>query len=386
MLLLQNVGHKQIVLDSTRKMQTDNNCYYLNFSIQKNKQVMKILQQQLILNVILIQVDVLLVVKEVFQIQNHAHHTENTTYEQSSKDAGDTATSKCKVRSSVETLQLQPMLNVHSSEMLQKQQYWMCWLNIGHSLHLREIKQLVQIQGIFNTSDCVKKKCRNISGKHKKECNDGKPQFITINDPLCVFDGTSCIYYGKLCNVSMELNRQGNIFVQNCPSKQRNMQASEKLLDIWLWIQKRLYAIQEMNDIGQANVQQLVDHVLLYILRITLDVKSKSLSTIATVNSHAQHQHLAGNCTISSARCITISICSSYKTQLFVADLTHKNGVARCVWDATINKCKDKVCSDTKMAQLMVNIILSFRMYNKWIRLFGFEPKVLNLPIDNSQR
>ena len=50
------------------------------------------------------------------------------------------------------------------------------------------------------TANCTKKKCSDISGKNNKECNDGMPPFKTTDDPFCVFDGTSCIDYGKNCS------------------------------------------------------------------------------------------------------------------------------------------------------------------------------------------
>ncbi|CAD8102245.1 unnamed protein product [Paramecium primaurelia] len=91
----------------------------------KKKQVMKKLQQQLILNLILIQVDVKYskyktmhiiqrnqIIKQIIQKIIGLDINMNTTSEQSSDDAGNTETNKCKVRSCTETLQLQPILNV----------------------------------------------------------------------------------------------------------------------------------------------------------------------------------------------------------------------------------------------------------------------------------
>ncbi|CAD8202028.1 unnamed protein product [Paramecium pentaurelia] len=90
---------------------------------------------------------------------------------------------------------------------------------------------------------------------------------------------------------------------------------------------------------------------VLSLVRIQFNIQNQVCEDqSATVNSHAQQQNLAENCTISSARCITISICSSNKTQQFVADLTHQNGVVRCFW-----------------MQQQINAKIKFAVIKKWL-------------------
>ncbi|CAD8198452.1 unnamed protein product [Paramecium pentaurelia] len=171
------------------------------------EQVMTKLKPQLILNVILIQVQVSLVVQDVFKIQNQAHHTEelnnNVNYLKKHTGLDD------KKNSTYEYLRTCAYYIIATADVeyviFMKECIKKC-IGCGDQETCAQFLGTSGRDYFWNTStalvkaNCTKNKCSDISGKNNKQCIDGMPPFKTTDDPFCIFDGTSYIIYGKNYN------------------------------------------------------------------------------------------------------------------------------------------------------------------------------------------
>ncbi|CAD8202030.1 unnamed protein product [Paramecium pentaurelia] len=164
------------------------------------------------------------IIKQIIQKIIGLDTNKNTTSEQSSEDAGNTETSKCKVRSCTETLQLQPILNVplirnviqirvldllaqHRSCFAFKGGQAACSKFKGSLLHQIVLRRSVVIYQV-NTKKNVMMVSHNLQ------------QLMILSVSLVEFH---VFIMENFVMLSMKLNRQGTIFVQNGPHKTRKV-------------------------------------------------------------------------------------------------------------------------------------------------------------------
>ncbi|CAD8113351.1 unnamed protein product [Paramecium primaurelia] len=340
----------------------------------------------------------------------------NPTYEYCSGDAGNTATSKCKVRTCADNTTAisdtecasylkgcitkgTGCLDATSLCTAFKGDQATCAKFFGSSGR----DYCWNTSAALATANCAKKKCSDISGKNNKECNDGMPPFKTTDDPFCVFDGTSCIDYGKNCSTFNGTEETCPTFLAKdgpckattvgtikgacakrvCTEAPNNLttdadcqkyhkdcyttgygcssvkkcenltsQASCKLREECTWANQCSTSSTTCATYNNTNYSQCTNSKVNGKFCAWQESNSTCRAQVcedqpATIASHAQCQSFADTCTTTGAGCITISACSSYKTQsVCIAASTSKDGVGRCGWDVATNKCRARVCSD----------------------------------------
>ncbi|CAD8113555.1 unnamed protein product [Paramecium primaurelia] len=353
---------------------------------------------------------------ELFKRYTGVDTNNNPTYEYCSGDAGNTATSKCKVRTCADNTTAisdtecasflkgcitkgTGCLDATSTCAAFKGDQATCAKFFGSSGK----DYCWNTSTALATANCAKKKCTDISGKNNKECNDGMPPFKTTDDPFCVFDGTSCIDYGKNCNTFNGTEETCPTFLAKdgpckattvgtikgactqriCTEAPNNLttdadcqkyhkdcyttgygcssikkcenltsQASCKLREECTWANQCSTSSTSCATFNNTNYSQCTNSKVNGKFCAWQESNSTCRAQVcedqsATIASHAQCQSFADNCTTTGAGCITISVCSSYKTQsICLAAATTKDGVGRCGWDTTTNKCRARVCSD----------------------------------------
>ncbi|CAK89346.1 unnamed protein product (macronuclear) [Paramecium tetraurelia] len=253
------------------------------------------------------------------------------------------------------------------------------------------------------TASCQKKKCTDISGKNNDECQSGMPVFKKGDDPFCVYDGAGCVDYGKICS-------QFNGTEETCPSflakdgpckattvgtikgacakrvcteapntittdaecqkyhsscyttgygcssvkqcSNLTSQASCKLREECTWANLCASSSTTCSTFNGQGYSQCTNSKVNGKFCAWQESSSTCRAQVcedqpATIASHAQCQAFSDNCTTTGAGCITITTCPLYKTQsICVAASASKDGVQRCGWDATLNKCRARACSD----------------------------------------
>ncbi|CAD8055005.1 unnamed protein product [Paramecium primaurelia] len=339
---------------------------------------------------------------ELFKKYTGLDDKKNPTYEYCSGDAGNIVTSKCKERTCADNTTATSdaecatymkgcitkgtgCLDATSSCTVFKGDQAICAKFLGTSGR----DYCWNTSTALVTANCAKKKCSDISGKNNKECNDGMPPFKTTDDPFCVFDGTSCIDYGKNCNAFNGTEEtcptylgkdgpckattvgtlKGSCAKRVCTEAPNTLttdadcqkyhkdcyttgygctntkqcfnltsQAACKLREECTWANQCTNAITSCSTQSNTNYSQCTNS------KVNAQVCEDQP---ATITSHAQCQNFADTCTTTGAGCITISACTLYKTQsICIAASTTKDGVGRCGWDVTTNKCRNRICND----------------------------------------
>ncbi|CAD8175771.1 unnamed protein product [Paramecium pentaurelia] len=340
----------------------------------------------------------------------------NPTYEYCSGDAGNIVISKCKVRTCADNTTATSdtecatymngcitkgtgCLDATSSCTVFKGDQATCAKFLGNSGR----DYCWNTSTALVTANCAKKKCSDVLGKNNKECTDGMPPFKITDDPFCVFDGTSCIDYGKNCNAfngneetcPTYLGRDGpckattvgtlkgscakrvcteapNSLTTDadcqkyhkdcyttgygCTSTKQcfnlTSQTACKLREECTWANQCTNAITSCSTQSNTNYSQCTNSKVNGKFCAWQESNSTCRAQVcedqpATITSHAQCQNFADTCTTTGAGCITISTCTLYKTQsICIAASTTKDGVGRCGWDVTTNKCRNRICSD----------------------------------------
>ncbi|CAD8114891.1 unnamed protein product [Paramecium primaurelia] len=133
----------------------------------------------------------------------------------------------------------------------------------------------------------------------------------------------------------------------------------------------------------------LITHNVQILKQMASSVFSKNLTQlgeyqVSKINSNTQCYNFFENCTTQGASCITISTSSSSKTQsVCLATSTHKDGVGRSAWNAVTNNAEIEFAV-IKMAQLFLNVTLSFLDVKQMDQVVLLKPHELNSPINNS--
>ncbi|CAD8212117.1 unnamed protein product [Paramecium pentaurelia] len=252
-------------------------------------------------------------------------------------------------------------------------------------------------------SDCNQKKCSDISGKNNKECNDGMPPKKASDDPFCVFDGTQCIDYGKLCKSFQGTEKTCPTFlakdgpckattvgiVKGACAKRVCTEAPNSLItdadcqkyhkDCYTtgygctsvnqcnsiisrqlcqgksectWAKYCTDQITKCETYNNTSYSQCANSKLngkfcFWDEHYSICKSQTCENQPVTLDSHTQCQNFADNCTTTGAGCITISDCALYiNKSICNAASSSRDGLKRCIWDNILKSCRNKICSD----------------------------------------